>query len=203
MVTQSKAPAKRADAQRSIAAILDAATESLSRNPDASVSEIAKAAGVGRVTLYGHFPSRADLVDAAFAHAIEDGHDALEAVDLSGDPRLALARLVESSWQLVDRFRSLLLAAQSVLPPGRIRSLHEEPMQRVQHLIERGQAEGVFRSDLPTSWLVGTMHSVMHNAADEINAGRLATDQAADCITATVLAAFTPPGHRIPALSDL
>lgn len=203
MVTQSKAPAKRADAQRSIAAILDAATESLSRNPDASVSEIAKAAGVGRVTLYGHFPSRADLVDAAFAHAIEDGHDSLEAVDLSGDPRLALARLIESSWQLVDRFRSLLLAAQSVLPPGRIRALHEEPMQRVQQLIERGQAEGVFRSDLPTSWLVGTMHSVMHNAADEINAGRLTTDQAADCITATVLAAFTPPGHRIPTLSDL
>jgi AcrR family transcriptional regulator len=203
VVTQSKAPAKRADAQRSIAAILDAATESLSRNPDASVSEIAKVAGVGRVTLYGHFPSRADLVDAAFAHAIEAGHDALEAVDLGGDPRLALARLIESSWQLVDRFRSLLLAAQSVLPPGRIRALHEEPMQRVQQLIERGQEENVFRSDLPTSWLVGTMHSVMHNAADEINAGRLATDQAADCITATVLAAFTPPGHRIPVLTDL
>lgn len=194
---QVKAP-KRADAQRSIAAILDAATESLSRNPEASVSEIAKLAGVGRVTLYGHFPSRADLVDAAFAHAIEAGHDALEAVDLTGDPREALGRLVESSWHLVDRFRSLLLAAQSVLPPGRIRALHAEPMDRVQRLIERGQAEGVFRDDLPVSWLVATTHAVMHNAADEINAGRLTTDQAAPVITATLLAAFTPPGTRVP-----
>lgn len=194
---QVKAP-KRADAQRSIAAILDAATESLSRNPEASVSEIAKLAGVGRVTLYGHFPSRADLVDAAFAHAIEVGHDALEAVDLTGDPREALGRLVESSWHLVDRFRSLLLAAQSVLPPGRIRALHAEPMDRVQRLIERGQAEGVFRDDLPVSWLVATTHAVMHNAADEINAGRLTTDQAAPVITATLLAALTPPGTRVP-----
>ncbi len=64
---------KRADAQRNIAAILDAATECLSRNPAASTSEIAKAAGVGRVTLYGHFPSRPELVDAVFVHAIELG----------------------------------------------------------------------------------------------------------------------------------
>jgi len=196
-VTQTQA--KRADAQRSIAAILAAATESLSRNPDASVSEIAKAAGVGRVTLYGHFPNRADLVDAVFARAIEDGHNALETVDLTGDPRQALARLIDSSWHLVDRFRALLVAAQSLLPPSRIRSLHAEPMERVERLVKRGQAEGVFRTDLSTSWLVGTMHSVMHNAADEINAGRLTADKAAGYITATLLAAFTPPGQPVPA----
>jgi TetR/AcrR family transcriptional regulator, mexCD-oprJ operon repressor len=190
---------KRADAQRSIAAILDAAVECLSRKPDASIGEIAQTAGVGRVTLYGHFPSRADLVEAALARAIEDGHAALDAVDLTGDPRKALARLIESSWMLVDRFRSLLLAAQATLPPGRIRTLHTEPMERVHRLIERGQAEDVFRTDLPASWLVGTMHSVMHGAADEINAGRLAADEAAGYITATLLAAFTPPGRRIPA----
>jgi hypothetical protein len=43
------------------------------------------------------------------------------------------------------------------------------------------------------------MHSVMHGAADEINAGRLTPDKAAEYITATVLAAFTPPGERVPA----
>ena len=85
-------PTKRADAQRSIEAILEAAIRSLSRNPEASVSEIAKAAGVGRVTVYGHFPNRADLIEAAMVRAIADGHAGLEAVDLSGDPRDALAR---------------------------------------------------------------------------------------------------------------
>ena len=190
---------KRADAQRNIVAIVDAATECLSRDPGASTSEIAKAAGVGRVTLYGHFASRSELVNAVFVHAVEGGETALSQVDLTGDPREALARLIESSWHLVDRFRSLLVAAQDALPPGRIRELHAHPMMRVERLIERGQDEGVFRTDLPTSWLVGVMHSVMHGAADEINGGRLTADKAAHYIAATILAAFTPQGERVPA----
>jgi TetR/AcrR family transcriptional regulator, mexCD-oprJ operon repressor len=196
---QAKAPPRRADAQRSIAAILDAALAALSRDPEASVSEIAKAAGVGRVTLYGHFPSRAELVDAAFARAIDEGQAALDAVDLTGEPRQALTRLVDTSWVLVNQSRALLLAAQGVLPPGRIRELHAGPMERVQRLLERGRQEGAFRTDLPTSWLVGVMHSVMHNAADEINAGRLTPDRAAAFITATLQAGFTPPGNPVPA----
>ncbi|MCM0674126.1 TetR/AcrR family transcriptional regulator [Micromonospora phytophila] len=196
--TSGRSSARRADAQRSIAAILEAAVNALSRNPDASVSEIAKAAGVGRVTLYGHFPNRADLVEAALAHAIEQGHAALDAVDLTGDTRQALTRLIDSSWLLVNQSRSLLLAAQTVLPPSRIRDLHAGPVERVEGLVKRGQDDGVFRSDLSTSWLIGVMHNVMHTAADEINAGRLDPDQAAGFITATVLAAFTPPGRRVP-----
>jgi TetR/AcrR family transcriptional repressor of mexCD-oprJ operon len=161
---------KRADAKRSIAAILAAATECLSRDPAASTSEIAKAAGVGRVTLYGHFPSRADLVDAVFVHAIESGRHALDAVDLNGE----------------------------TLPPGRIRDLHAGPMARVERLIERGQADGVFRTDLPMSWLVSVMHNVMHGATADIEAGRITSDKAAEYITATLLAAFTRPGDRVP-----
>ena len=187
---------KRADAQRNIAAILDAATDCLSRDPAASTSEIAKAAGVGRVTLYGHFPSRAELVDAVFVHAIEGGEETLGQVDLTGDPRAALTRLIESSWHLVDRNRSLLIAAQDALPPGRVRELHADPMARVVRLMERGRSEGVFRTDLPTSWLVSVMHNVMHGAADEINGGRITPDKAAGYITATLLAAYTPPGEK-------
>ncbi|MFC9688875.1 TetR/AcrR family transcriptional regulator [Kribbella sp. NPDC056951] len=193
---REKSPAKRADAQRSIEAILDGAIRCLSRNPEASVSEIAKTAGVGRVTVYGHFPNRADLVEAALTRAIDDGHAGLEAVDLSGDPRDALARLVDSSWQLVNQSRSLLIAAQDVLPPGKIRELHAGPANRVERLIERGRDEGAFRTDLPTTWLVGVLHSIMHSAADEINAGRLTPDEAAGYITATVLAAFSPGALR-------
>jgi TetR/AcrR family transcriptional repressor of mexCD-oprJ operon len=188
---------KRADAQRNIAAILTAAADCLGRDPAASTSEIAKAAGVGRVTLYGHFPSRAELVDAVFVQAIEVGEKSLGQVDLSGDPQTALSRLIESSWHLVDRYRALLVAAQDTLPPGRVRELHADPMARVERLIERGRAEGVFRTDLPTAWLVSVMHNVMHGAADDLAAGRITTDQAAPYISATLLAAFTPPGKRV------
>ncbi|NUR98869.1 MAG: TetR/AcrR family transcriptional regulator, partial [Kribbellaceae bacterium] len=150
------------------------------------------------VTLYGHFPSRAELIDAVFVQAIATGEETLGQVDLTGEPRAALARLIESSWQLVDQFRSLLIAAEEALPPGRVRELHADPMARVEGLLERGRAEGDFRTDLPTSWLVSVMHNVMHGAAGDILAGRISSADAAPYITATLLAAFTPPGERVP-----
>lgn len=194
----SKSTAKRADALRSIDAIVQAAAECLGRNPEASLSEIARAAGVGRVTLYAHFASRAEVVDAAMSRVIGQGNEALDAVDLSGDPLVALARYVEVSWQLVDQARALLVAAQRELPAGRIRELHSGPAARVETLLARGRAEGVMRTDLPIAWLVNVLHAVMHSAADEIRAGRLTSDHAAAHITATVLAAFTAPGQPVP-----
>ncbi|WP_406121673.1 TetR/AcrR family transcriptional regulator [Streptomyces canus] len=194
----SKNTAKRADALRSIEAIEQAAAECLGRNPEASMSEIARAAGVGRVTLYAHFTSRTEVVDAAMSRAIGRGNEALDAVDLTGDPLLALARYVEAGWHLVDQARALLVAAQKELSAGRIRELHAGPAARVETLVARGRAEGAFRTDLPITWLVNVLHTVMHSAAEEIRAGRLTSDRAADHITATVLAAFTPPGKPVP-----
>ncbi|MEU9671024.1 TetR/AcrR family transcriptional regulator [Streptomyces bobili] len=192
---------KRADALRSIEAIEQAAVECLGRNPEASMSEIARAAGVGRVTLYAHFTSRAEVVDAAMSRAIDRGNEALDAVDLTGDPLNALARYVRAGWHLVDQARALLVAAQKELSAGRIRELHAGPAARVETLVARGRAEGAFRTDLPITWLVNVLHTVMHSAAEEIRAGRLTSDRAADHITATVLAAFTPPGQPVPETS--
>ncbi|MGW0577685.1 TetR/AcrR family transcriptional regulator [Streptomyces sp. NPDC002920] len=194
----TRSTAKRADALRSIDAIVQAATECLGHNPDASLSEVARAAGVGRVTLYSHFASRAELVDAAMARAIGQGNAALDHVDLTGDPGLALARLVDASWHLVDRARALLVAAQRELPPGRIRELHDGPAARVETLIARGRAEGAFRTDLSIPWLINVLYSIMKGAADEVRTGNLTPDRAAAHITATVLAAFTPPGKPAP-----
>ncbi|MFD9869205.1 TetR/AcrR family transcriptional regulator [Streptomyces niveus] len=190
MASSPPTPARRADAQRNIDAILDAAVESFARRPDTTLAEIAKAAGVGRVTLYGHFASRADLVDAAMARVLEHGDAVLEPLELDGDPAEALERLIATSWQLIHQSRSLLVAAQAELSSARIRDLHAGPAARAERLLARGQSEGVFRSDLPTSWLVATLHNVLHGAGDEINAGRLKPEDAARTVSLTILAAF-------------
>jgi AcrR family transcriptional regulator len=198
MASKKSTATKRADALRSIEAIVQAAAECLGRNPEASLSEIARAAGVGRVTLYAHFASRAEVVDAAMSRAIDRGNEVLDTVDLAGDPLLALARYIEAGWHLMDEARALLAAAQRELSAGRIRELHAGPAARVEALVARGRAEGAFRTDMPIAWMVNVLHTVMHSAAEEIRAGRLTSDRAADHITATVLAAFTPPGTPVP-----
>jgi AcrR family transcriptional regulator len=187
-----EAARRRADAERNIAAILDAGLACLSRNPDASVTEVARAAGVGRVTLYGHFPSRQALVDAVLAHAIRQAHAVLDAEAIDhGAATDALSRLIRSSWRVVDHHRSLLAAAQRDLPPARIRRHHDQAMARVERLIARGQQQGEFRTDLPRPWLVATFYSLMHAAAEEVDAGRLDPTQAGGALATTILAALT------------
>jgi TetR/AcrR family transcriptional repressor of mexCD-oprJ operon len=189
---------KRADARRNIEAILDAATRCLAADHDCSVGEIAAAAGVGRVTLYGHFESRAALLDAVVTRAMADTDTALDAIDLTGDPREALARLIGATWQLTDRFGALVVAAEHVLSPERMRQVHAGPMQRVDGLIARGQVEGAFRNDLPTDWLVATFHALVHAAAQATATGQLTTEQAPHFINAILQAALTTPGLERP-----
>jgi AcrR family transcriptional regulator len=188
----------RADARRNVAAILDAALSCLIRDPDVTVAQIATAAGVGRVTLYGHFSTRADLVDAVFQRVTGEANAVLDATDTRGDPIAALARLTVASWQIVHQYRAVLAAAQRELPAERIRGHHDRHLRRMGSLIGRGRRAGVFRTDLPQQWLVTIAYSVMHAAADDCSAGRLDAADAEQAIIGTLLAAFTPPGGTVP-----
>lgn len=192
MPDPSAARPKRADALRNIEAILDAATGCLAEDPDVSVADIAGTAGVGRITLYGHFKTRAELVDAVFTRTMQRADEILASTDTTGAPREALARLVAASWQIVHQQRNLLHAAQRELPPERIRGTHDRVLRRMQNVITRGQREGVFRTDLPRHWLATTAFSLMHSAADEVRVGRLKPDDVPALLTRTLLSAFAP-----------
>lgn len=193
-MTQKQGPERaanqRADAQRNRAAILAATPVALRKNPDASIADIASEAGVGRMTLYGHFKSRAELLDAALVDGLERAEEVLSEVDLDGDPAAALARLIGSSWSLLDQVSSLLVAAQKEVPASRIRDMHEKAEARMRALLERGQAEEVFRGDLPVDWLLAVTHAAMNAAAAESTAGRLRPADAPRFINATLARAF-------------
>jgi TetR/AcrR family transcriptional repressor of mexCD-oprJ operon len=186
----------RADARRNIAAILDAARDTLIDDPDATIAQIAKRAGVGRVTLYGHFATRAELIDAVFAQVSAEADTVLEGVDTSGDPVEALTRLVNATWRLVHRARSLVAAVERELPAERVRQHHDRHLARATELIRRGRAKGVFRTDLPEQWLATTMYTLMHAAAAEVRAGRLDGADAGPTIATTLIGAWSPAGQE-------
>ncbi|WP_103349377.1 TetR/AcrR family transcriptional regulator [Amycolatopsis sp. CA-128772] len=62
---------QRKAAARNRVAIIEAAHELFAQNPLVPLSEVAKRAGVGAGTLYRHFPTREDLILAAYQHDIE------------------------------------------------------------------------------------------------------------------------------------
>ncbi|MDQ6524704.1 TetR/AcrR family transcriptional regulator [Nocardioides sp. LHD-245] len=193
----------RADARRNVEAILDAATATLARDPDASINDIAKAAGVGRVTLYAHFENRGGLVAAVVERAMREAEASLRDVDLSGDPAAALVRLIDATWQVTLRYGALVVAAEKSMPVTEMAAAHSEPRARAQRLIDHGRALGRFRTDLPVSWQVTAMHAVTHAAATSVYAGELPADEAARAIAATMLGLLTPPGQVVPDVDAL
>lgn len=85
LVVKSPPPkTQRADARRNREAVVKAARERFSREGTAAqIDDIARDAGVGVGTVYRHFPTKEDLVEALvearFAHIAEYGAEAVEA----------------------------------------------------------------------------------------------------------------------------
>ena len=178
---------RRADAERNVEAILDAAVRCFGRRPDASMRDIAAAAGVGRVTLYAHFPSRELLLGAAIDRAAADVMATIDAARIDEGPaRVALGRMIRAGWSTLDWFWGLHVAAHG-RSPAFVRQ-HSAPfLVRVDDLIVRGQAEGSFRTDLPRDWLVAAFYALIHAAGQEVSDGRLDSAAAADVLEATLI----------------
>ena len=148
--TSSARPSRRADAQRNIERILDAALRLYGSAPGVSMSDVAKEAGVGRVTLYAHFPSRTDLARAVVQRAIDDAVESIAALDLSGLPAdEALTTLLRRQWHTLDRHRALRGNVRSDVDAGWLRERHDPALRKLESVLSQGIAEGVFRTDLP------------------------------------------------------
>lgn len=134
--------------------ILTAARQVLGRNPDAGMAEIASAAGVVRRTVYGHFPSRGDLVATLASQAAGEMVAALDQAMASwpDSPERAWAKFVARLWPLTSRYRVLVALRRG--PYGeRIHALLQHVDHRLTDLVEQGQAAGVFGQHLPAATL--------------------------------------------------
>jgi len=192
MTAPSRTRRRRADAERSISALVEAAVDGFGRRSDVSMSEIATAAGVGRVTLYAHFPSREALVEAATKRVLAEASASLDAADLdSGSAIEALGRMVRTSWSVLDRYRGIL-EAERALTPAALWRHHGDVLERMDRLIVRGQLEGVFRTDLPRSWLVMVCYSLFHAAAQAVDEGQMESSDATQVLEATLRGALEP-----------
>jgi len=186
-------PRRRADAERSIAAIIAAAIDCFRQDPNVSLTAVAKAAGVSRVTLYAHFSSREALLDAVLEDSVRQADTALQAQRLDEGPAdEAFSRLVRSGWHILERHAFLLLASEGVIAPARRRTHHKKVLARVERILVRGQEEGVFRTDLPLAWLVTTFYSLLHAAAAEADARHLKAKSVPDILDRTLSSILRP-----------
>jgi AcrR family transcriptional regulator len=152
---------QRRQARSNRARLLAAARTELSQDPDVSLDEIARAAGVVRRTLYGHFPSREALIDALAAEAKESLEEAFTTARRPDtDSATALARLILASWGVGDHYAMLISLARR-LGEDRLRAVLAPARAEAVAILERGQQDGTFATHLPAPVLALATESVV------------------------------------------
>jgi AcrR family transcriptional regulator len=142
--------ALRADAQRNLVRVLDAAREVFAEQGiDAPVTEIADRAGVGVGTIFRRFPTKDDLLVAVVEQRTAQLIDAADTALQSDDPGAALRKFMETAaaMQISDK---CWCDASSTDLFGRegIRDLLDVLVGKMGELLTRAQTAGHVRSDL-------------------------------------------------------
>lgn len=192
----SAAPPRRRNAQSNRERILAVARTELIRDADASMDDIARAAGVVRRTVYGHFPSREALVAGLAEEARRDILGAVEDATRDEDsPDEALARFAFAAWRGGDRYRLLISFAQRNLGDGGIPAMLAPVRERSIALITAGQRAGVFADHLPAPVLALALEGMCVALLQGVNADMRVT--AADQAVASLVALGVPAERAI------
>jgi len=160
----------RADAQRSIDALLQAAmTVFATSGVDAPVREIADRAGVGVGTLYRRFPQRADLIAAVFRREMDACADAAPILAAEYPPFEALMQWLQRYAAFVGTKRGLAKALHSGDPAFESLPAHFDQRLRpaFRALFESAVAAGEIRADAAPDEILGAIASLCMSAHDD------------------------------------
>ncbi|BDZ51814.1 hypothetical protein GCM10025867_40550 [Frondihabitans sucicola] len=179
--------------------ILDGALEALGRDPDAGMGEIASAVGVVRRTVYGYFPTRADLVRTLARQAVDEIAAVLSEINASaGSPERVWVDFLARLWPLAHRYR-VLVALRRGEYGHEIHALLEPVDQSLADLVQRGQDAEVFGRHLPAPVLSQIAFSAVFAVADSSLPDALI---GADAATVTSLLVLGVPDARARALAE-
>jgi AcrR family transcriptional regulator len=162
--------ALRADAQRNVGALLEAAKSVFATaGVDAPAKQIADLAGVGVGTLYRHFPQRSDLVKGVFQREVDACADAARTLAAANEPGAALEKWLHRYTEFIATKRGLAAALHSGDPaygalPGYF-------MQRLApalaSLLEPAVASGEIRGGISARDLLHAVANLCMPAPDE------------------------------------
>jgi AcrR family transcriptional regulator len=185
----------RADFARNERRILDAAAHVLAATPTAGVAEIAVAAGVGRATVYRHFPTREALLAGLGAEALEAAsgvvernvRPVLEGWEEAPSATTALRTLSEELVDVGDRYRLILAGPADERERSAARRRFEEPLVQ---LVEHAQAAGELDAGVPARWVLVALGGVLGRVLEELADGRVTPGEAKRLVVHALLDGF-------------
>ena len=150
----------RADAQRSLDALLQAAKEVFATaGVDAPIRDIAGRAGLGVGTVYRHFPQRSDLIAAVFRREMDECAEAAVALAAGHEPFEALKLWIQRFSAFFATKRGLSDALHSDEPAYAALPEYFDTLLRpaLDRLLGSAIAAGCVRSDITAPELLSAI----------------------------------------------
>ncbi len=186
---------QRRDAIANRQAVIDAAAVLLAENPDAGMQEIADYTGLGRTTVYRHFPNRAALFEGLMEDVIAKGLARIEAV-VERDVGTAdlLRQVARLSLDLGLQFR-FLYSHRDVTKPAlqRLSRTGEDPLS---DYLREARGRGDIRTDMSLEWLMSVQLALALQMVGDVLEGRIGRESAAEVLGDTIITLMIPIAKR-------
>jgi AcrR family transcriptional regulator len=180
------ARALRADAERSVRAILEAAERVLAEDAGASMEQIAEAAGLTRITVHRRFANRQALLEALSVSAMQQLLDAIEEARPNSAPALvAMYRVTANVLQVKSAWRFTLTHNSSLSEAAA--ALWADIDAHTVELLARAQREGLLAQATDLDWMRQVYYALMSEALNRPGTEQDSAAQDPDDMAALVI----------------
>ncbi|MET7479129.1 helix-turn-helix domain-containing protein [Streptomyces sp. NPDC005648] len=153
----------RADAARSVRAILEAAEQVLAKDPGASMEQIAEEAGVARTTVHRRFASRQALIEALAASAKQQLMESVEDAHMDTAPPLVALHRVTANVLRIKSVRRFTLGHPLADTPL-TSVIWSEVNAGALEFLARAQREGLLAPDTDLLWARRVYYALVDEA---------------------------------------
>jgi AcrR family transcriptional regulator len=137
--------------------------ELLNENPEATLSDIAAHAGVGRATLYRQYETRDKLILAIAIECFDVIDQAIDSMEWKTRSALdALRMMFDCVIPLTREFHFLMNLERVIEDDPQITAINEKHRKEMVDLIEYAKKQKEIDKVLPTSWVVNLIEGLFY-----------------------------------------